>query len=54
MFDRFLSEDDGTTAAEYGLIGVLIVVAAIGAMTATGAAIEENLYDIIEATAAII
>ncbi|HMV67623.1 MAG TPA: Flp family type IVb pilin [Myxococcota bacterium] len=50
----FLAEEDGITAMEYGLIGTLIVVTAMGAITALGDAVADNLYDIIEATAAII
>ena len=33
---RFLKEENGATAIEYGLIAALISVAAIGAMTALG------------------
>lgn len=33
---RFLKEEEGATAIEYGLIAALISVAAIGAMTALG------------------
>ena len=34
--DAYLSNKDGATAIEYGLIAALISVAAIGAMTALG------------------
>lgn len=33
---KFLKDEDGATAIEYGLIAALISVAAIGAMTALG------------------
>lgn len=33
---RFIKEEEGATAIEYGLIAALISVAAIGAMTALG------------------
>ncbi len=33
---RFLKDEEGATAIEYGLIAALISVAAIGAMTALG------------------
>jgi pilus assembly protein Flp/PilA len=34
--NRFLKNEEGTTAIEYGLIAALISVAAIAAMTAVG------------------
>ena len=33
---RFLSDDSGATAIEYGLIAALVAVAALGALTAFG------------------
>jgi pilus assembly protein Flp/PilA len=36
LLARFLKEDSGATAIEYGLIAALIAVAAIGAMTTLG------------------
>jgi len=33
---RFLRQEDGATAIEYGLIAALVSVAAIGALTAMG------------------
>jgi pilus assembly protein Flp/PilA len=33
---RFVKDEEGATAIEYGLIAALISVAAIGAMTALG------------------
>lgn len=35
-FIRFIKDEEGATAIEYGLIAALISVAAIGAMTALG------------------
>jgi Flp pilus assembly pilin Flp len=54
MFGRFVREDDGITAIEYGLIGVLITVAAAPAIQIMGEAIQNNLYDIIGAISNII
>ena len=34
LFRQFLSNEDGATAIEYGLIAALIAVAIIGALTA--------------------
>jgi pilus assembly protein Flp/PilA len=38
MLKRFLKDDTGTTAIEYGLICSLIVIAVIGGITAVGQA----------------
>jgi len=35
-FIRFIKDEDGATAIEYGLIAALVSVAAIGALTAMG------------------
>lgn len=51
MFRRFLCEEDGVTAIEYSLIGVLVLVGAITALDAAGASIKTNIYDIIQAMA---
>ncbi len=40
----FVSDEDGATAIEYGLIAALVSVAAIGALTAMG----ENLTTMFE------
>jgi pilus assembly protein Flp/PilA len=42
MFKRFLKDESGATAIEYGLIAALIAVAIIGAVTTLG----ESLTDI--------
>ncbi len=36
LFARFLKDESGATAIEYGLIAALIAVVAIGAMTEIG------------------
>ena len=36
LISRFIKEDSGATAIEYGLIAALVSVAAIGALTAMG------------------
>ncbi len=36
ILTRFLQDDSGATAIEYGLIAALVSVAAIGALTAMG------------------
>ncbi len=37
---RFLKDDSGATAIEYGLIAALVSVAAIGALTALGGSLN--------------
>jgi pilus assembly protein Flp/PilA len=44
MFSRFLKDERGSTAIEYGLIAALIAVGVIVGMTATGTSLD-NLYD---------
>ena len=36
LFSRFVSDESGATAIEYGLIAALIAVVVIGAVTAVG------------------
>ena len=38
MFARFMNDESGATAIEYGLIAALIAVAIIGGVTALGKA----------------
>ena len=40
MIKRFLMQEDGATAIEYGLIAALVAVAAITALTALGDSLE--------------
>jgi pilus assembly protein Flp/PilA len=39
---RFLKNDSGATAIEYGLIAALIAVVIIGAVTSTGGAVSST------------
>ena len=43
---RFLKDESGATAIEYGLIATLIAVAIIGAATALGSKISENFNNV--------
>jgi pilus assembly protein Flp/PilA len=43
---RFLNEEDGATAIEYGLIAALVSVAAIGALTALGGSLNTLFTDV--------
>lgn len=54
MIGRFLREESGATAIEYGLIAVLVSVAIIGALEALGVSID-GLFDWVrgEFTAAV-
>ena len=40
MWKKFLQDESGATAIEYGLIAALVSVAAIGALTAMGESLE--------------
>jgi pilus assembly protein Flp/PilA len=40
LLDRFGRDESGVTAIEYGLIGGLVAVAIIGAVTTVGAALN--------------
>jgi pilus assembly protein Flp/PilA len=42
LFQRFVQDQSGATAIEYGLIAALIAVAAIGAMGALGTKLGTN------------
>jgi pilus assembly protein Flp/PilA len=51
---RFVDDDTGVTAVEYGLLTALISLTIIGAVSATGQAIKTMLYQqIINALAAM-
>ncbi len=42
MFARFLKDESGATAIEYGLIAALIAVAIIGGVTALGTSTNDT------------
>lgn len=46
LFARFLNDDSGATAIEYGLIAALISVAIIAATTALGSNISRTFNNI--------
>ncbi|MEM6602412.1 MAG: Flp family type IVb pilin [Pseudomonadota bacterium] len=49
LFSKFLNDESGATAIEYGLIAALIAVVCIGAFTAVGENLEERFDDIADA-----
>lgn len=46
MFARFLKDESGATAIEYGLIAALIAVAIIGGVTALGNETNNTFNDV--------
>ncbi|SIQ96823.1 MULTISPECIES: Flp family type IVb pilin [unclassified Bosea (in: a-proteobacteria)] len=46
LFARFIKNESGATAIEYGLIAALVAVAAIGGMTALGGKLQAQFTDI--------
>ncbi|WP_089177611.1 Flp family type IVb pilin [Bosea sp. AS-1] len=46
IFARFVKDESGATAIEYGLIAALVAVAAIGAMTTLGTNLKGLFTDI--------
>ena len=46
MFARFLKDESGATAIEYGLIAALIAVAIIGGVTALGTATNAKFTEV--------
>ena len=46
MIARFMKDESGATAIEYGLIAALIAVAAIAAMTAVGNGLQDTFEDV--------
>ena len=46
---KFMSDESGATAIEYGLIAALIAVVIISAVTALGATIKERFNDVVGA-----
>ncbi len=45
-FARFMKDESGATAIEYGLIAALIAVAIIGAVTALGTGISTTFSEV--------
>jgi len=54
MLIRFLRDERGATAIEYGLIAALISVSLIAALTALGGALGENYNETADRVAAVI
>ncbi len=48
---RFVKDENGATAIEYGLIAALVSVAAIGALTALGGSLS-NLFNTVSSSVA--
>ncbi|MEX3011045.1 Flp family type IVb pilin [Hoeflea sp. TYP-13] len=46
IFARFMKDESGATAIEYGLIAALIAVAAIAAMTAVGNGLQNTFGNV--------
>ncbi|MDP1555608.1 MAG: Flp family type IVb pilin [Hyphomonas sp.] len=46
MFARFLKDESGATAIEYGLIAALIAVAIIGGVTALGTSANATFNEV--------
>jgi len=46
LFQRFVQDQSGATAIEYGLIAALIAVAAIGAMTSLGGKLDTTFTSV--------
>ena len=51
ILTRFLTDDSGATAIEYGLIAALVSIAAIGALTALGGSLN-TLFTTVSSTVA--
>ena len=46
LINRFIKDEEGATAIEYGLIAALIAVAIITAVTALGENLSQNFSEI--------
>ncbi|MEQ1863805.1 MAG: Flp family type IVb pilin [Micropepsaceae bacterium] len=46
FFSRFLKDESGATAIEYGLIAALIAVAIIGGATAVGTSLDASFVSV--------
>ncbi len=51
MIKRFLKDEQGATAIEYGLLAALISIAAIAAMTTVGVNLTAKLDEVANALA---
>ena len=52
MIKRFINDESGATAIEYGLIAGLVAVAIIAALTALGGSLNNLVSDISDTVAA--
>lgn len=46
LINKFLKDEDGATAIEYGLIAALIAVAIISAVTAVGTKLQTTFSEV--------
>ena len=46
MFKRFMTDESGATAIEYGLIAALIAVVIIGAVTSVGGSLNSTFQSV--------
>ena len=46
LFSRFVRDESGATAIEYGLIAALIAVVVIGAVTAVGTSLKTTFNSV--------
>jgi pilus assembly protein Flp/PilA len=46
LFSRFVRDESGATAIEYGLIAALIAVVVIGAVTAVGTSLSTTFTNV--------
>jgi len=46
LFTRFIKDESGATAIEYGLIAALIAVALIGGASALGSSLNDKFSDV--------
>ena len=49
FINKFINDESGATAIEYGLIAALIAVAAIGAMTSVGSKLGTTFNNVSDA-----
>ena len=53
FMNRFLKDESGATAIEYGLIAALIAVVLVGALTAVGQSLNTNFETISDAVSGV-